>query len=319
MMMEPRELYGPEDIEQLLTERSFDDLLEEERAFVLRHLSDRTEYQRMRALLVRVHEDDRPAADLDADPAVREQVISAFRVRQQPQWRIWLNSIGGFLIPREPAQFWKPALAFGTLALLVTVGVIGLRNLDVARNAEMAEARPAPAKTANETTVTEKATAPASAEQERQNAAQSQAASTAAPATTASADLDADNRRNVVVLSDASVSEAPVAGLASDELASELKKEVAENPNAEGNVPFDMADTTIPISTTTGHTVDQAELTRNATIADVAVRAVTTSRPEQATVKSMERKLEREKAKAQKDDQRTTEATAYLGLLRAAW
>ena len=41
--MEPRELYDPEDIEQLLIERAFDELLEEERAFVLRHLSDRTE------------------------------------------------------------------------------------------------------------------------------------------------------------------------------------------------------------------------------------------------------------------------------------
>ena len=238
MMMGPRELYGPEDIEQLLIERSFDDLLEEERAFVLRHLSDRTEYQRMRALLVRVHEDDRPAADLDADPAVREQIISTFRAQQRPQWRIWLNSVGGFLLPREPAQFWKPALAFGTLAMLVTVGVIGLRNLDMATHAEMAEVRPEPTKRADEATVTEKAMAPTSAKPELQNAVKAQAAGEAAPAATGSADLKANKRSNVVDLSDASAPEAPVAGVANDELATELKEKVADIPKTEGTVTF---------------------------------------------------------------------------------
>jgi hypothetical protein len=318
-MMEPRELYGPEDIEQLLIERSYDDLLEEERAFVLRHLSDRAEYQRMRALLLRVHEDDRPVTDLDADPAVRENVMAAFRAQQQPQWRIWLNSVGGFFIPREPAQFWKPALAFGTLALLVTVGVIGLRNLDVARNAEMAEVRPAPAKNTNEPIVTEKTTAPAAPKVALETALEAQTANESAAATTASATADADKVSNVEVFSDASVAEAPVAGVAADEVASELKKEAVLEPNAAGKVALDMADTTVPFTTTTGHTVDQAELTRNATIADVAVHTVTTARAEQATSKAMERKMERDKGKAQKDDQRTEDVTAYLGLLRAAW
>ena len=45
--MERRELYEPEDIEQLLIERPYDELLEMERAFVLRHLSGRDEYEAM--------------------------------------------------------------------------------------------------------------------------------------------------------------------------------------------------------------------------------------------------------------------------------
>jgi hypothetical protein len=318
-MMEPRELYGPEDIEQLLIERPFDDLLEEERAFVLRHLSDRAEYQRMRALLLRVHEDDRPVTDLDADPVVRENVMAAFRTQQQPQWRIWLNSVGGFLIPREPAQFWKPALAFGTLALLVTVGVIGLRNLDVASNAELAEVRPAPVKTANEPIATEKTTPPAAPSEEQEDAVQQQAANEVSAATTAAATTDADRVSEVVVFSDASVAEAPVAGIAADEVASEEKKEAVDKPNAAANVSLDMADTMVPFTTTTGHTVDQAELTRNATIADVAVRSVKTARAEQMSSKAMDRKMEREKGKTQKDDQSTADVSAYLGLLRAAW
>ena len=48
--MERRELYDPEDIESLLQERGYDELLEEERAFVLRHLSGREEYEAMRTL-----------------------------------------------------------------------------------------------------------------------------------------------------------------------------------------------------------------------------------------------------------------------------
>jgi hypothetical protein len=316
-MMEPRELYGPEDIEQLLIERSYDDLLEEERAFVHRHLSDRAEYQRMRALLLRVHEDDRPVTDLDADPAVRENVMAAFRAQQQPQWRIWLNSVGGFLIPREPAQFWKPALAFGTLALLVTVGVIGLRNLDVARNAEMAEVRPAPAKTTSEPIVTETTMTPAAPKEVLEPALQSQTANEAAAAT--STVVDADKVSTEEVFSDASVAEAPVAGVLADEVASELKKETVLKPNTPGKVALDLADSTVPFTTTTGHTVDQAELVRNATIADVAASTVATARAAQASSKTLDRKLEREKGKAQKDDQSSADVTAYLGLLRAAW
>ena len=42
--MERREQYDPDDIEALLMERPFHDLLPEERAFVPRHLSARDAY-----------------------------------------------------------------------------------------------------------------------------------------------------------------------------------------------------------------------------------------------------------------------------------
>jgi hypothetical protein len=181
----------------------------------------------------------------------------------------------------------------------------------------MAEVRPAPAKTTNEPIVTEKTTTPAAPKEALEPALQSQAANEAAAAT--SAVVEADKVSNVEVFSDASVAEVPVAGVLADEVASELKKEAVLEPNAAGKVALDMADTTVPFTTTTGHTVDQAELVRNATIADVTVRTVATARAEQATSKALERKLEREKGKAQKDDQSSADVTAYLGLLRAAW
>ena len=70
--MERPERYDPEDLEHLMLERGFDELLEEERAYALRHLEGRAEYERMRALLHHVREDKRDHAPMDADPAVRE-------------------------------------------------------------------------------------------------------------------------------------------------------------------------------------------------------------------------------------------------------
>jgi hypothetical protein len=126
--MERRELYDPEDIEQLLLERPFDELLDEERAFVLRHLTGRDEYERMRNLLLTVHYTEREEEVLEAEPLVRDRVMETFRTQRQPQWRIWLNSVRAFALPKEPRSYWKPALAFASIAILVTVGVNVFRS-----------------------------------------------------------------------------------------------------------------------------------------------------------------------------------------------
>jgi hypothetical protein len=99
--MDRRERYDPEDIEILMQERSFDELLEEERAYVLRHVSDRAEYEAMRSLLIHMRDDARDQEPIEADPAIRANVMQAFRNEQQPQWRIWLNSVGAALFPEE--------------------------------------------------------------------------------------------------------------------------------------------------------------------------------------------------------------------------
>ncbi len=127
--MERREQYDPEDIEQLLLERPYDELLEEERAYVLRHLAGRAEYDAMRALLLTVRHDEGEHAVTDASPEVRERVLDVFRAQQKPQWTIWLNSVKAFLFPKDVSAFWKPALAFASLAAIVSVCVIGFRSL----------------------------------------------------------------------------------------------------------------------------------------------------------------------------------------------
>lgn len=137
--MERREQYLPEDIESLLHERGFDELLEEERAFVLRHLSGRDEYEAMRALLHQVREDDRVQPPLTDDGSVRQAVMAAFKAQQQPQWRLWLNSVGGLFWPKEMSDLWKPALAFGSLALLVVVGLQLMRSAPITSEKQVAQ------------------------------------------------------------------------------------------------------------------------------------------------------------------------------------
>ncbi len=140
--MDRRERYDPEDIEILMQERSFEELLEEERAYVLRHVSDRAEYEAMRSLLMHMRDETRDHDPIEADPAIRANVLLAFRNEQQPQWRIWLNSVGSALFPEEAMAMWRPALALAGLALVVVVAVMLVRQADLGTD-ELAEIRPA--------------------------------------------------------------------------------------------------------------------------------------------------------------------------------
>lgn len=137
--MELRERYDPEDIETLLSERGYDELLEEERAYVLRHLSGREEYEAMRTLLLHMREEPRQQGPASADPQVRTAVLDAFRSRQRPYMTIWLNSIAAALWPKEAAAMWRPALALASVALLLVGGWWFVQRTDLAPTNELAE------------------------------------------------------------------------------------------------------------------------------------------------------------------------------------
>lgn len=142
--MDVRERYDPEDLEVLLSERAFDELLAEERAFVLRHVADRAEYESLRATLAQVRAHGRPGPPLAADPEVRDRVLTAFRAARRPAWRIWLNSVGAWLMPPRPALYWRPAVAFGALALLIAVGLSVLTPVPGVQHEGLAELKPPP-------------------------------------------------------------------------------------------------------------------------------------------------------------------------------
>ncbi|MBL8003376.1 MAG: hypothetical protein JNL05_15590 [Flavobacteriales bacterium] len=138
--MERREHYDPEDIEQLLMERGFDELLEEERAYVLRHLSGRDEYESMRRLLMEVQRTEPDHDLLEADLRVRNTVMGAFRERNRPQWQVWLNSVGAWMLPRDASAIWRPALAVASLAAVIGLSVWYLNGRG--SGTELAEVRP---------------------------------------------------------------------------------------------------------------------------------------------------------------------------------
>ncbi len=121
--MERREQYDPEDLEQLLLEHPYDELLEEERAYVLRHLSGPEEYSAMRSLLLAMGDTAFREPPMEAAPQVRDQVMKAFRAQRSSRWTIMLNSIRAALVPSSTNDLWRPALALGSVALMVTAAV----------------------------------------------------------------------------------------------------------------------------------------------------------------------------------------------------
>lgn len=151
--MDRRERYDPEDIEHLMAERPFAELLPEERAYVLRHLSGAEEYEAMRALLLHLKEGPDESAPLEADPVVRDRVMAAFRDAREPRWRVWLNSVGALFAPQDGFALWRPALALATLALLVVVTVVVVQRSSTEER-EIAELKPvAPVKEESSTPV----------------------------------------------------------------------------------------------------------------------------------------------------------------------
>lgn len=267
--MERREQYDPEDIESLLYERSFDELLEEERAYVLRHLSGRAEYEAMRTLLLDLRADDAQAPPLEPLPSVRTNVMEAFRAQRQPQWRIWLNSIGGVLVPGELPGLWRPALAFASLALLIVVAVWFIRGDGLASGDALAELKQKEApvqRTAEPGTTLDTATG---------NATSTGAAAIGQVVLAEVPDLDdaPAEAESTMDVSDAErVANAEMVAGPTEDLAEE-KIAVSANDNVKQEADAVTLYTTAPA---TGRVIQLEELSRNQTVANTEVKAITT-------------------------------------------
>lgn len=334
--MERRELYEPEDIEQLLIERPYDELLEEERAFVLRHLSGRDEYEAMRALLLKVHDDD-GADPIDAEPSVRAHVMNVFRSEQRPQWRIWLNSAQVFLLPKQASAMWRPALALGSVALVVFL--IANRGRHAAEAPQLAELKEVKAteEARNEQAAAQKTEPAPPAEPAVTQKQPAAGGVTRAEGATALAKADEPNAVDEA-LAETAVSFQPEqpapppaevavfdAAQAEDlpTTTGDLNKKAITLPLTASTPALDC---TIAVSGTATHIVTSNELSYNfsAAAADQARTLGTVS------VQSATRFSQREKAKKQEmrnriaawtDDsgEATADAGPYLDLLRAAW
>jgi hypothetical protein len=343
--MERRELYEPEDIEQLLIERPYNELLEMERAFVLRHLSGRDEYEAMRALLLKVHDDDAHMEPIDAEPSVRAHVLDVFRAEQRPQWRIWLNSVHAFLLPKEASAMWRPALALGSVALVAWLVVIGTGQMDEAKTPQLAELKETK-ETKNitdEKAANQKAQEPIASPQEEVRAEQEQPVVNTITFTDAvAADATADqpvvvHDLNATIASKAEVEESPAAPppateaqmdvAVNEELAKDKADAELEAITQSGALAIRLDTVSIAAGTAT-HYVTSNDLSSNYSLTN----ATPVQTVESVSATSVQRFAEREKAKKKEerkrsaawdsgdaDDGATADASAYIDLLRAAW
>lgn len=349
--MERRELYEPEDIEQLLIERPYDELLEEERAFVLRHLSGRDEYEAMRALLLKVHDDDAHMAPVDAEPSVRAHVLDVFRAEQRPQWRIWLNSVHVFLLPKEASAMWRPALALGSVALVAWLVVIGTRQMERSNAPQLAELKETKG-IEDEKAAKEKPQEPIAAPQEELRTEQAQPAANVVTNMDAVMD-DAQADQPVAAFDMEAVAESqagaespvpppPALVEAPDVAAAEDLDMVVKSDLAKKTVDAEMEETREPamgavsadtmLAFTPGavtHVVTSNELVQNQSFSSAsapqAVETTVSGKSLQVfTLREKSKKHQERKRSAvwdsgDKEHEATADAGAYIGLLRAAW
>ena len=77
-------MYHIEDLETLLLQKEFEALLEDEKHFVLQHISDQTQYNQLRALLLKMIEESQEDEHwLEPDPSVKAHLDSLFEQNQK--------------------------------------------------------------------------------------------------------------------------------------------------------------------------------------------------------------------------------------------
>ena len=305
--MERREHYQPEDIESLLHERGFDELLQEERAFVLLHLSGREEYEAMRALLSKVREDDRRNPPITADPGTRDRVMATFRSQQQPQWQVWLNSLGALLWPKEMKampllrhKLWRPALAIASIALLIVAGIqVSKMTSNEAAQPQLAELKKEPAK---DLEPNDKLLSPPLADQQTSTMLEEVGLRPAAGA------VATETASGSTVMEPMSVeNEEATAFVAVDEVATEQAEALNTSMDmAAAEKKSEVAAAAPTVSGTASHTVTQEELNQNMSVVNAGTRA---------------RKVDADNAR--RDAARTVgnlaEQPALLALLNTGW
>lgn len=112
-------IYHPEDLEVLLREKTYDQLVPEEVEFVLRHIQSKEEYTQMRQLIFQIEEQEWDAAPPVA-PSVKADLMSEFKSKNKKGFTIWLNS----LFARNKSHNWGFAPAVRWSVAVAVLGVL---------------------------------------------------------------------------------------------------------------------------------------------------------------------------------------------------
>lgn len=111
--------YDPEDIEKLMIEKPYTELLDEERAFVLKHVANELEYEQIRSTMFAIKGNIGDEGSIAPRPDMRRELIAAFKEERKKSFQYWLNGIGALFLPKQGHAFWTPIARLATIALLV--------------------------------------------------------------------------------------------------------------------------------------------------------------------------------------------------------
>lgn len=123
--------YNPEDIEELLMNKSFDELLFEEKEFVLNHVESEQEYKELRNTLLSIKKYSDEQDQLVVPHRIKSELMKLMEQKQRPFGWFNLNSFGAFLFPSGVSFYRKPGIQFASLSLMLLFVInIGLDRIE---------------------------------------------------------------------------------------------------------------------------------------------------------------------------------------------
>lgn len=129
--MDKKITYNPEDIEELLMNKSFDELLLEEREFVLNHVESEQEYKELRNTLLSIKKYSEEQDQLVVPHRIKSELMKLMEQKKKPFGWFSLNSFGVFLFPSGVPFYKKPGIQFASLSLMLLFVInIGLDRIE---------------------------------------------------------------------------------------------------------------------------------------------------------------------------------------------
>lgn len=121
--MTTKNTYNPEDIEALLTNKTFDELLPEEKEFVLQHVESKDEYTLLRTTLLAIKKSSENDELIEANPKIKEDLLLLMedKARRGAGW-FNLNGLWSFLFPEDVFMFKKPGFQLASFAVVLFFG-----------------------------------------------------------------------------------------------------------------------------------------------------------------------------------------------------
>lgn len=121
--MKEKYTYNSQDIEDLLINKSFDELSEKEKEFALTQVDSESEYSEMRNTLITVMQIASEEAPVYVPNKIKEDLMSLMERKKKPLGWLGLGAIGSFLFPSNTPMFKKPGLQLATIGLMLLLMV----------------------------------------------------------------------------------------------------------------------------------------------------------------------------------------------------